>query len=538
MSFFSLFYNETFESVTDNEIHLKKNLINNFDQAIGVLGPPGSGKSSLCCAYYKFIYELENQYFENSTNGLSFRKGIWRLKESERKKTRKNIAKDILMVEGFQVDDIKSWKYIMIISFICSEVIILNRNTRLDDTKKVLNIIKNSLSKMKESNIPKILKTIYIQVDDEDEIPDFENKLSEIGYKTNSIEGITIKYFYIPTFDKKTMKKHGCNILNVEDYKEAVIQSFSSLLPLKSKNQSISTFIKYIDNLNNALDGKMNFDEQIIIKDLQDDYETCYKSWENKKKNELLKLDLSDVNDLNETFDQYIDRQDLDFSFVENLEELTFYGSSDKFDNYYKKFGRNKNFTVDKEIFRDLYNTKINMKEIEINRKGTQKQKILSEIEEEFVKQKREIDKYFGSLKFYGDIDNKNSRCKMNIYVSSEFTNVKNKYLEDLYNYYENKEKKKKQDWKDQINRSKYKHVCQTYGENKCSNGHTLNDGPITCGTCTGNGKKGVCYWVDGPEKYAICDGCNKVRTIKNVVCGKCDAPCKFEVKYCDYIPG
>ena len=33
---------------------------------------------------------------------------------------------------------------------------------------------------MRESNIPKILKTIYIQVDDEDEIATFNQKLSEI----------------------------------------------------------------------------------------------------------------------------------------------------------------------------------------------------------------------------------------------------------------------------------------------------------------------------------------------------------------------
>ena len=97
---------------------------------------------------------------------------------------------------------------------------------------------------------------------------------------------------------------------------------------------------------------------------------------------------------------------------------------------------RNKNFTVDKEIFRDLYDTKRNEKSIEIHKQGTQKQKILSEIEEEFVKQKREIDKYFGSIKFYGKIDNKHSKCRMNISVSSEFDEAINSYLEDLYNYY------------------------------------------------------------------------------------------------------
>ena len=537
MSFFSS-KPKYIEPVTDDKTHLRKDLIKYVDQAIGILGPPGAGKSSLCCAYYKFIYDLDNQHFEMSSNGLSFTKGIWMLKESERKKIRKNIDKDILDVEGFQVDDIKSWKYIMIISFICSEVIILNRNTRLDDTKKVLNIIKNSLSKMKESNIPKILKTIYIQVDDEDEIPDFEDKLSQIGYKTNSIDGITIKYIYIPTFDKKTLKKCKGNILSVEDYKDAVIQSFSTLLSLKSTNQSISTFIKYIDNLNIALDGKMNFDEQGIVKDLEDEYDNCYKSWENKKKNELLKLDLSDVNDMDETFDEYIDRQDLDFSFKGDLDDLTFYGSSDNFDDYYKKFERGKSFIVDKEIFRDLYDTKRNEKSIEIHKQGTQKQKILSEIEEEFVKQKRAIDKYFGSIKFYGSIDNKYSRCRMDISVSSEFDDAKNNFLEDLYKYYENKKNKKKQDWENQISRSKYKCVCQTWGESKCVNGHKLSNDSIGCGDCKKNGKKGVWYWVDGPEKYAVCNGCNKVRTIESVVCGECKAACKCEIKFSDYIPG
>ena len=86
------------------------------------------------------------------------------LKESERMNIKGKIERDILDYEGFQVDEIKSWKYFMIISFICSEIIILNRNTRLDDTKKVLNIIKNSLLKMKESNISKLLKKIYIQM--------------------------------------------------------------------------------------------------------------------------------------------------------------------------------------------------------------------------------------------------------------------------------------------------------------------------------------------------------------------------------------
>ena len=204
---------------------------------------------------------------------------------------KEDIDRDILDVEGFQVDEIKSWKYIMVISFICSEIIILNRNTRLDDTKKVLNIIKNSLKKMRESNIPKILKNIYIQIDDEDEIPKFNEKLKEIGYSSNSIETITIKPIYIPTFDKKTLKKHGGNILNIEEYLDDVKNSLQYLSSTKNE-QSISTFIKYIDNLNMALDGKMNFDAQGIIQDHRDEYDVCYETWKNKKKKRIIKFNI------------------------------------------------------------------------------------------------------------------------------------------------------------------------------------------------------------------------------------------------------
>ena len=81
--------------------------------------------------------------------------------------------------------------------------------------------------------------------------------------------------------------------------------------------QSILTFIKYIDNLNIALDGKMNFDAQGIIKDLENEYNVCYKTWFNQKMNEILKLDLTNINDFDETFDSFANRQNLDLSFDE-----------------------------------------------------------------------------------------------------------------------------------------------------------------------------------------------------------------------------
>ena len=68
---------------------------------------------------------------------------------------------------------------------------------------------------------------------------------------------------YLPSFDKKTLKKYNKNILNIPEYLENLEKVFKELTSIQNE-QSISTFINYIDNLNlnRALDRKMNFDAQ------------------------------------------------------------------------------------------------------------------------------------------------------------------------------------------------------------------------------------------------------------------------------------
>ena len=84
----------------DNKCHLKKNIIENVNASIGVLGPPGAGKSSFCNAYYKIRFNTNKMFFEMSSSTSSYTKGIWMLKEEERMKIPQNIDRDILDVEG------------------------------------------------------------------------------------------------------------------------------------------------------------------------------------------------------------------------------------------------------------------------------------------------------------------------------------------------------------------------------------------------------------------------------------------------------
>lgn len=88
------------EKITYKKCYLKKDVIQFVNSALGVLGPPGAGKSTLCCAYYKTLFNIENQFFEVSTSLLSF---TIRYMDSERMK----IMRDILDVEGFQLMKLK-----------------------------------------------------------------------------------------------------------------------------------------------------------------------------------------------------------------------------------------------------------------------------------------------------------------------------------------------------------------------------------------------------------------------------------------------
>ena len=101
-----------------NEIYLRKELFNNKNGFIACIGAPGQGKSPLCSAYYKIFYGIDKEIFSISESWSCFTKGLWIIKESIRQGIKENIIKDIIDVEGFQFDELSTWKYIMIVAFI------------------------------------------------------------------------------------------------------------------------------------------------------------------------------------------------------------------------------------------------------------------------------------------------------------------------------------------------------------------------------------------------------------------------------------
>lgn len=52
----------------------------------------------------------------------------------------------------------------MIFAFIATDLIVVNKENRMDEVKKILIIVWNSLDKMEKLGLPRIIKNIWIQI--------------------------------------------------------------------------------------------------------------------------------------------------------------------------------------------------------------------------------------------------------------------------------------------------------------------------------------------------------------------------------------
>ena len=501
-----------------DKITVKKELLKSINSFIACLGQPGEGKSTFGSNFYKKLYKVKNDYFESSDGFETFTKGIWMISDEERRKIPKYINRDFLDVEGFQVDDPRSWKYVMMIAFLSTDLIILNNKSRYDEVKKMIKIIENSLKRMRKLNIPRILKVIYIQTikKPKNQKP-IEELLETFEYDKNIFQNIKFKYIYLPLVSLEEGKEK--DLMKYPKY-EKNFEKILNILNNKTNYNSVASLMNFIDMFNDAINGGTTFDNQTIIKDIETDFNGVYSRYEKKKKSELLqKMNDLKLSNSNETFEDFINKQiNLTFEFEINYEDFTFYGSSQYYNDYYENLKKNKTFRIEpNDIFYDFYITeKLRLK--------SQENKTKQEIYNIFEQKKREIDNYFALLKFYQKIEDLDLELK----IDTELTDYKLEREKDLKNYFNEKIKEKKKDWEGQIERAKWKTPVQAYGEMKCENGHNFATDNVYCGEC-----EQMLYWVDSDERYVICKGCHRITKIEDrLVCSKCGAKSKAHVKW------
>ena len=127
--------------------------------------------------------------------------------------------------------------YITIVTFILTDIVIVNRGTHMDDAKKILNIIWNSLEKMNKLGLPRILKTILIQATNKK----FNSDMQNIGISLENWneKGIKIRPLKIAIVSEDELEDANDNILNVEKYIKNVKEVFA-LIQEENKGESMS----------------------------------------------------------------------------------------------------------------------------------------------------------------------------------------------------------------------------------------------------------------------------------------------------------
>ena len=500
----------------NNDVIIKKELLKSIKSFIASLGGPGSGKSTFASNYYKLLYRVKNDYFNSSNSEISVTKEIWMITEKERGKIPSYINKDMLDVKGYESDDIKSLKYVMIVTFLSTDIVILHRDPRYDNVKKIIKNIENALKKMKQLDIPTILKNIYIQKKDTEKT--IEELLEQFEYDKDIFKEINFEYIFLPEVKNSKEKQ---DLLEDSEYKKN-FEKIVNKLNKKDVYNSVSSLMNYIDNFNNVINGKDAFEKEKLFRDIEIDFNGVYNKYETKLKNILYEKIpyLKKLDNLNETFEDFINKQtNLNLTFEIRNEDFTFY--RDNYIYFYEELKKNKSFKIDpKEIFNDFYNKERNRLEGELDKK---KQIIIDELN----KKEKAINNYFSLLKFYQEIDDRKLDLKIN--VDTDQIKFKEEKENELINYFYKKIKEKEKEWEDQIQRAKWKLPVQARGEMKCVNGHKFDNDLVLCGEC----KKGYLYWVDSDEKYTICESCNNIHKISGeLVCSRCGGKAKSTVKW------
>ena len=363
--------------------------------------------------------------------------------------------------------------YITIVTFILTDIVIVNRGTHMDDTKKILNIIWNSLEKMNKLGLPRILKTILIQATNKKGLNTFNSDMQNIGISLENWneKGIKIRPLKIAILSEDELEDANDNILNVEKYIKNVKEVFA-LIQEENKGESMSLSLI-------RLNGKEVFDINQIKGKSKKVVDNYYLIIKNKKERELMneyKLEnFEHPNNSSKSFVQFMKRNNkINFSFgkKEVIDKHKIFRSSNEFNKIYDQLLEQKDYKTESSIFKEYYDTLIEREKVK-EKKEREPEKIKQEeLDKEntwinkknekrinplgdFEKAKERIIEYHLKLKFYDEIESYSS-FKYDINRVYDY-DIKNDYNNQLREFYKGKEREKKRNWDEKIERSKFK---------------------------------------------------------------------------------
>ncbi|EGG15818.1 hypothetical protein DFA_09487 [Cavenderia fasciculata] len=500
---------------------------------IGFLGPPGAGKSTCCNTICHVLYQIKEPYFLALDSYKTVTTGVCTMSREARMKSPVPITKEVMDMEGHDHSLERSWKLAMLLSVMCEEVVLCNRDARSIVLIQAVEVFKKGMDQSKVLGMKCVTKQMFVMVKRLRDAPEILSTLSNI------IPDMEFIPFTVPQFtdDQITLMETPLDFHPdmVNAIKTGILDKINPRLDtqaLSSKAESIQLLLDAFnkgDFSNLGLVGKQLFlngckrimNEVISIA-----------TQINLAKTKEVTLDM--------TFQEFF--QDVSGGLDVDFTQSTFY-IKETCDAYIDEFFSSPSIPNADLMF--IYQSQYDHKIAKL----TEAKAIAEQTDQnkrtflEFVKEindnaKHKLNIYIDKLKFgETQVPDKSTFIDDSSIVDLQQLVDKEPDFTIFYQYYDTAVTLIPQKCQDQENRAKWKMPIQAQGDLTCKKGCRLGGDFIICKPCGGD-----CYWywIDGPT--VMSKGCLKKKSFlevePNLTCFRCESPVNCTVRpNLSYIP-
>ncbi|KAH3745845.1 hypothetical protein Pelo_12773 [Pelomyxa schiedti] len=544
---------------------------------VGVMGPPGAGKSTLCTALVNAAFGTHLSAFEAANSLETFTRGIWMLSLEYRRSLETTSDWEPLDVEGFQSDDEGCYRLTMVMALLSEVVVFCNRNPRYDDLFKAARTLASGLKLCERFSLKSPIKMVFVQLRPGEETEIIQKLLEKV--KSLLPEGIQVQVFFLPE-----LRGVSTNAAFSPEFIAATrtlvsMFKFGPLIAAAAKKTMLEEMIRNVNS------NSENECKETAKKFFRQD---CDRIMMTVKAQETL-LHTKRAVDLHvcsgdTTLAQYVGNPVFPTSY--HFEESPYYsnGASSiandldaecipplqlELQEIYKK-----HFTLKMNTLKVEQEEERKRQEEERKRQAEEQKRqeeARSVMEAERIKRNAAVEEArLNSLKaqLEAKIEEAITAGKRRalaelsaadvhrplwdrVRLSAWDDLIKNEKLQaealarthvrlanpgsrwhSFRDWYEGQKDVIRVRWDTQIQNAKWHAPVMAFGDMHCNNGHSLNTA-VSCGTCNG----GI-YWVDGPHCVIACQTCGRPwMTDLTTVCGKCGAGAKCRIRESTYLP-
>ncbi|EGG15819.1 hypothetical protein DFA_09488 [Cavenderia fasciculata] len=501
---------------------------------IGFLGPPGAGKSTCCNTICHVLYQIKEPYFLALDSHKTVTTGVYTMSREARMKSPVPITKEVMDMEGHDHSLERSWKLAMLLSVMCEEVVLCNRDARSIVLIQAVEVFKKGMEQSKILGMRCITKQLFVMVKRMRDAAEILSTLSEIIPDMEFIP-FTVPQFTDDQIDSlETPLEFHPDMVNA--IKTGILDKIKPRLDQQALSSKAETIQKMLEAFNRGDFSHLGWiNKQFFLSDckriLTEAISNATSNHITLAKDKQARLDM--------TFQEFI--RDVKGDLIVDFTQSTFY-IKETCDTYIRE-----SFQSPCIPFRDLvyiyqsqYDHKI-AKLIEAKAIADQldqnKRTFLECVETINQNAKSKLTVFIQGLKFdETKVPDKSTFIDDSSIVDlQQRVNMKPDYT-PFNKFYSSSVALVPQKWKNQVNRAKWKMPVQSQGELTCKAGCRLNDDPVVCSTCGG-----YWYWIDGPTMTAMCKDCLRKTSFlddPSLVCTGCKSPANCTTRpNLSYIP-